>query len=52
VTLTVLVKSDVDEKGMFEVSKWVEERCRNAGNVSNGNGGTSREVTVEVKRSK
>lgn len=52
VTLTALVKPDVDEKGMLEVTQWIEERCRNAGNVSSGGGGSSREVTVEVKRAK
>jgi hypothetical protein len=46
--LTVRVKPDVDEKGMFEVGRWVEERCKSAGNVASG----TREVTVEVKRAK
>ncbi|GAA6016221.1 hypothetical protein JCM11491_003773 [Sporobolomyces phaffii] len=50
VTLTVVVKPDVDEKGMFEVGKWVEERCRSAGNVGAA-GSNLREVTVEVRRS-
>ncbi|GAA5967287.1 hypothetical protein JCM3765_005591 [Sporobolomyces pararoseus] len=52
VTLTVIVKPDVDEKGMFEVTNWVEERVRNAGNVSTNGSPGSREVTVEVKRLK
>ncbi|GAA5841326.1 hypothetical protein JCM3766R1_005029 [Sporobolomyces carnicolor] len=52
VTLTALVRPDVDEKSILEVTQWIEERCRSAGNVSSGGGGSSREVTVEVKRAK
>ncbi|GAA5881049.1 hypothetical protein JCM16303_004656 [Sporobolomyces ruberrimus] len=52
ITLTVLVKSDVDERGLLEVSEWVEDRCRSAGNLGGGGGKGQREVTVEVKRAK
>ncbi|GAA5913806.1 uncharacterized protein JCM6883_003999 [Sporobolomyces salmoneus] len=38
VTLTVLVNSGLGEKEVLEVSRWVEVRCRTAGNVSNGSG--------------
>ncbi|GAA6064317.1 hypothetical protein JCM10212_006004 [Sporobolomyces blumeae] len=47
-TLHLVVRSDLDERGVVEVVEWAEERCRNAGLGGMGKG--QREVTIEVKR--